>query len=165
MSRVLTVIPQTWGAQALEAALGAAQQVSGAEGFAAVLISSQPSARDAECAMRAGARQVYQCVQAALGECDEPQVLVAAIGEALRAIPRLGGDVPLVLLPPGPQGEELAALLAMVSMARRWGAAWPWGLTAIRCWRNARHGVDACASAWRSPVGQPSPACAQVVRG
>ncbi|VVP10142.1 electron transfer flavoprotein subunit alpha/FixB family protein [Pseudomonas silesiensis] len=112
MSRVLTVIPQAWGAQALEAALGAAQQVSGAEGFAAVLIGSRPSAQDAEWAMRAGARQVYQSVHGTLGECDEPQVLVAAVGEALRAIPRLGGDVPLVLLPPGPQGEELAALLA-----------------------------------------------------
>jgi electron transfer flavoprotein alpha subunit len=51
-------------------------------------------------------------VHAALGECDEPRVLVAAVDEALRAIPRLGGEVPLVLLPPGPQGEELAALLA-----------------------------------------------------
>jgi electron transfer flavoprotein alpha subunit len=112
MSRILTVIPQAWGAQALEAALGAAQQVSAGEGFAAVLISSQPSAQDAEWATRAGARQVYQSVHAALGECDEPQVLVAAVGEALRAIPRLGGEVPLVLLPPGPQGEELAALLA-----------------------------------------------------
>jgi electron transfer flavoprotein alpha subunit len=112
MSRILTVIPQAWGAQALEAALGAAQQVSAGEGFAAVLICSQPSAQDAELATRAGARQVYQSVHAALGECDEPQVLVAAVDEALRAIPRLGGEVPLVLLPPGPQGEELAALLA-----------------------------------------------------
>jgi electron transfer flavoprotein alpha subunit len=112
MSRVLAVVPQAWGAQALEAALGAAQQVSGGEGFAAVLISSRPDAQDAEWATRAGARQVYRCVHPSLGECDEPQVLVAAIGEALRAIPRLGGDVPLVLLPPGPQGEELAALLS-----------------------------------------------------
>jgi electron transfer flavoprotein alpha subunit len=112
MSRILTVVPKAWGTQALEAALGAAQQVSAGKGFAAVLISSQPSSQDAEWAMQAGARQVYQSVHATLGECDEPQVLVAAIGEALRAIPRLGGEVPLVLLPPGPQGEELAALLA-----------------------------------------------------
>ncbi|VVN70152.1 electron transfer flavoprotein subunit alpha/FixB family protein [Pseudomonas fluorescens] len=112
MSRIVTVIPQAWGAQALEAALGAAQQVCAGEAFAAVLVSSQPSARDAELAARAGARQVYQSVHPALGECDEPQVLVAAVGEALRAISRPGGEVSLVLLPPGPQGEELAALLA-----------------------------------------------------
>nr|WP_314532559.1 electron transfer flavoprotein subunit alpha/FixB family protein [uncultured Pseudomonas sp.] len=112
MSRILAVIPQAWGAQALEAALGAAQQVSAGQDFAAVLISCEPSAHDAELAIRAGARQVYQSVHGALGECDEPQVLVAAVGEALRAIPRLGGEVPLVLLPPGPPGEELAALLA-----------------------------------------------------
>lgn len=112
MSRILAVIPQAWGAQALESALGAAQHVSLGEDFAAVLISSQPSAQDAELATQAGARQVYQSAHAALGDCDEPQVLVVAVGEALRAIPRLGGEVPLVLLPPGPQGEELAALLA-----------------------------------------------------
>lgn len=112
MSRVLTVIPQAWGAHALESALGAAQQISAGEGFAAVLIGSQPSTQNAELAIQSGARQVYHSMHPALGECEEPQVLVVAIGEALRAIPRLGGEVPLVLLPPGPQGEELAALLA-----------------------------------------------------
>ncbi|MND88223.1 Electron transfer flavoprotein subunit alpha [compost metagenome] len=105
MSRLLAVIPQAWGAQALEAALGAAQQVSAGGAFAVVLVSSQPSAAHAQLATRAGAQLVYQAMH-------EPQVLVAAVAEALRAIPRLGSEVPLVLLPPGPQGEELAALLA-----------------------------------------------------
>ena len=39
MSRLLVVIPQAWGADALEAALGAAQQVGAGEAFAAVLVS------------------------------------------------------------------------------------------------------------------------------
>ncbi|BCX68224.1 electron transfer flavoprotein subunit alpha/FixB family protein [Pseudomonas izuensis] len=112
MSRLLAVIPQAWGGEALEAALGAAQQVSAGEAFAVVLVSSQPSAAHAQLAARAGAQLVYQALHATLGECDEPQVLVAAVAEALRAVPRLGSEVPLVLLPPGPQGEELAALLA-----------------------------------------------------
>ena len=77
-----------------------------------VLVGSQPNAMYAQRAVQAGASQVYQAVHGDLGDDDEPQVLMVAVGEALRAIPRLGGEVPLVLLPPGAQGEELAALLA-----------------------------------------------------
>lgn len=112
MSRLVVVIPQAWGTQALEAALAAAQQVSANQGFAAVLVSSRASAADAELASRAGASEVYQAVHPGLNQSDEPQVLLAAVAEALNTLPNVGALVPLVLLPPGAQGEELAALLA-----------------------------------------------------
>lgn len=112
MSRLVVVVPQSWGGQALEAALAAAQQVSANQGFAAVLVSSRASAADAELAARAGASEVYQAVHPGLSESDAPQVLLAAVCEALRTIPQVGTVVSLVLLPPGPPGEELAALLA-----------------------------------------------------
>ncbi|TDF82624.1 electron transfer flavoprotein subunit alpha/FixB family protein [Pseudomonas sp. H9] len=112
MSKLVVVIPQAWGDQALEATLAAAQQVNANQGFAAVLLGSQASAADADVASRAGASAVYQALHPGLEQTDEAQVLLAAACEALRSIPQTGGELSLVLLPPGPQGEELAALLA-----------------------------------------------------
>lgn len=112
MSRIVAIVPQAWGSQALEATLAAAQQVSATQGFAVVLVSSQASGEDADLAARAGASEVYQALHPHLQASDEAQVLLSAVCEALRVIPQVGGELSLLLLPPGVQGEELAALLA-----------------------------------------------------
>lgn len=112
MSRLLAVIPLAWGVEALEGALAAVQSVAMDEDFAVVLVGAEPDPHAAAQAARAGARQVYHAVHAQLAACEEPAVLAVAASEALQAIPVFATGVSLVLLPPGPEGEALGALLA-----------------------------------------------------
>ncbi|MFW0757768.1 electron transfer flavoprotein subunit alpha/FixB family protein [Pseudomonas sp. H11T01] len=112
MSRLLALIPQAWGDEALDAALAAVQSVAVNEEFAVVLLGAEPASHAAERAARAGAKQVYHAFHAELASCEEPAVLAVAASEALRAIPVFASGVSLVLLPPGPVGEEFCALLA-----------------------------------------------------
>ncbi|MFJ7882401.1 electron transfer flavoprotein subunit alpha/FixB family protein [Pseudomonas sp. NPDC096917] len=110
--KLLLVIPQAWGEQALDTALAAGQQLAGADGFAVMLIGPQACSRPIEVAASAGAKTVCQVLHPDLLAVEDPYVLACAVAQALAGILSGVSETQLVLLPPGPAGEELAALLA-----------------------------------------------------
>lgn len=113
MSDVMVVLPQAWGEEALDAGLAAAQSLAAEhDGFIAVLIGDEVPANVRERVAQAGARQIWKATHAGLAGRDDSAALAVAAAEALRGVPGITVGVPLVLLPPGPLGEELAALLA-----------------------------------------------------
>ncbi|AMO75992.1 electron transfer flavoprotein subunit alpha/FixB family protein [Pseudomonas citronellolis] len=113
MSDVMVVLPQAWGEEALDAGLAAAQSLSAEhDGFVAVLIGDEVLVSVCERVAQTGARQIWKATHAKLAGRDDPAALAVAAAEALRRVPGIAAGVPLVLLPPGPLGEELAALLA-----------------------------------------------------
>ena len=108
----LVIIPQVWGAAALDTALSAGQHLAGDGGFSVLLIGRQACVLDQDLACRAGAETVYQALHPGLQEGDDPYAVACAVSEALAAILPSPREPYLVLLPPGTAGEELAALLA-----------------------------------------------------
>jgi electron transfer flavoprotein alpha subunit len=113
MSKVLTVIPLAWGDEAVDSALAAAQRTAGEDGFAVVLLGGTEAAPHIlKMVAMAGAYQALQALHSGLIDNQEPASLSVAAGEVLPAIAGFADGVSLVLLPPGPLGEELCALLA-----------------------------------------------------
>ncbi|MBM7059326.1 electron transfer flavoprotein subunit alpha/FixB family protein [Pseudomonas sp. UL073] len=122
MSALLAVIPQAWGDEALDATLAAAQGLADEHGgFSVLLLGAEVPVEARQRAAQAGARQVWKVTHAGLAGSDDPLLMAAAAAEALPALPAFAAGVPLVLLPPGPLGEELAARLAASLRGRALG--------------------------------------------
>lgn len=111
--RLVALATAAWGEDALDALLGAAQRVAERAGcpFTVLLVGDAEVAALGERACRAGPEEVVWALHEGLaeghGSAGIADVSAAALGdEALTA------DSRLVLLPPGPTGEELCARLA-----------------------------------------------------
>lgn len=107
---IVAVIPLAWGEEALAATLGAAQQVGEAAGcgFEVLLLGESMPAQVLQRLSSTGADAVRLAQHAALTDAQNLPALAAAAGQLLR-----DQDGQCVLLvPPGADGEELAAQLA-----------------------------------------------------
>ncbi|MGN5519126.1 FAD-binding protein [Halopseudomonas sp. Lyrl_26] len=108
--RIIAVIPLAWGQDALLATLGAAQRVSAEAGCEHEVILLGDSA-ESDLVPGAGfssATRVQLLVHGQLADGENPLALASAAAQALAG----QGAQSVLLVPPGAEGEELAAQLA-----------------------------------------------------
>lgn len=108
--KIVAVIPLAWGEDALLATLGAAQRVSAEAGCAheVVLLANSAQSDLLQRADFSAAARVQLLVHGDIAEGENLPALACAIAQAL---PEQNGQA-VLLVPPGAEGEELAAHLA-----------------------------------------------------
>lgn len=113
--QILSLIPLAWGEDALDMALGAAQALARNAGldFHALLLGTAESAAAVERVSAAGARTVSLALHAGLTDADDLPALALVAAAAVRQLKTEVGVQRLLLLPPGGDGEELGARLAV----------------------------------------------------
>lgn len=118
---ILALIPLAWGEDALDMTLGAAQRVAADAGlgFAALLLGNAGAEEGARRAAVAGAARICLAAHAGLALDAEPAALALAGADAVRRQPEAAQR--LLLVPPGADGEELAAHLASALHAQPLG--------------------------------------------
>ncbi|MEX2473746.1 electron transfer flavoprotein subunit alpha/FixB family protein [Marinobacter sp.] len=140
MSRIVGVVPGAWGNEAVETTLAALQSVCGDMADCDLLVPGDAGIEQVrELAGHAGIKRVHCITGDGAADRAEPDVAARLVSEALS---QTGGSEPatLILTPPGPDGEELAARVAFHMNGNALG----------RC-ENVRvedHGVVATRSAW-----------------
>lgn len=109
-ARIIAVIPLAWGDEALLETTGAAQQISADAGcgFDVVLLGRAAQPSEQQRAILAAAGRVQLVAHDMLESGDNLPALATAAARALTA----PTEQQLLLVPPGADGEELAALLA-----------------------------------------------------
>lgn len=109
-ARIIAVIPLAWGDEALLETTGAAQQISADAGcgFDVVLLGGAAQPSEQQRAILAAAGRVQLVAHDTLESGDNLPALATAAARALTA----PTEQQLLLVPPGADGEELAALLA-----------------------------------------------------
>lgn len=107
---IVAVIPLAWGREALLSALGAAQQVSAEAGceHEVLLLTDSAQTSALQGVDLSGVARVQLVVDAALADAENLPALACAAAQALAP----GGAQQVLLVPPGADGEELAAHLA-----------------------------------------------------
>lgn len=136
---ILALIPLAWGDDALDMTLGAAQRVAADAGlgFAALLLGNAGSEEGARRAAAAGAARICLAAHGGLDVYAEPAALALAGADAVRRQPAAQR---LLLVPPGADGEELAAHLAAALDAQ------PLGRCSALRWTEA--GLEAERATW-----------------
>ncbi|MFA5677669.1 MAG: FAD-binding protein [Pseudomonas sp.] len=109
-ARIIAVIPLAWGDEALLETTGAAQQISvdAGCGFDVVLLGGAAQPSEQQRAILAAAGRIQLVAHDMLESGDNLPALATAAARALTA----PTEQQLLLVPPGADGEELAALLA-----------------------------------------------------
>ncbi|KFX69638.1 electron transfer flavoprotein subunit alpha [Pseudomonas taeanensis MS-3] len=113
--QILSLIPLAWGADALDMALGAAQSLARSCGvdYQVVLLGASESAPAVARAAAAEAGAVFLAEHAGLSDADDLPALALVAAAAVGQLAAEPGVQRLILLPPGADGEELAARLAV----------------------------------------------------
>ncbi len=111
-SRVVGIIPSAWGTEAAEAVLAALQSVCLDQcTFDVLVVGDQSQDEIRSVVARGGAVTVYE-LQGEQGLADSPDAIAHVIEHAF-ANAELDTKDLLLLTPPGPEGEELAAGVAL----------------------------------------------------
>jgi electron transfer flavoprotein alpha subunit len=110
--QVLALVPLAWGDDALAMVLGAAQHVASEAGlgFSVLLLGAVADEQALSKAVAAGAKHVCQALHNGLS--SDAAALAQVAADALSRQPEVLQR--LILVPPGADGEELAARLAAV---------------------------------------------------
>lgn len=109
--KVIAVVPLAWGQDALLATLGAAQRVSAEAGWEheVMLLADSAESDLLPQADFCAAARVQLLVHGQIADGENPLALASAAAQVLSG----QGGQPLLLVPPGAEGEELAAHLAV----------------------------------------------------
>ncbi|MCG7200269.1 electron transfer flavoprotein subunit alpha/FixB family protein [Marinobacter pelagius] len=112
ISRIVGVVPSSWGQESMELTL-AALQATCAEAVSpeVVIIGNEEVEARMNLAARSGISRVWQVETPEDIDADEPDAMATLAGEALAQVACAEASS-LILTPPGPEGEELAARLA-----------------------------------------------------
>lgn len=116
---ILAVIPVSWGDEAISMALGAAQRVGAPAGvaFSALLLGADDCPDAVTRASESGAKSILVAKHDELKQEDNLAALAVAAAHAVSLMAQCG----LILVPPGPDGEELASRLAFLLAAQPLG--------------------------------------------